>query len=513
MTRIDSAKGAYDGPLITVRNLVKVYLTPAGAFTALNGLDVQVERGEFAAVIGKSGSGKSTFINMLTGIDRPTAGEIFIGRRPIHALNETEMAAWRGRNLGIVFQFFQLIPTLTLVENVMLPMELNGLYVNRRERRNRALSLLEMVEVAEQADKLPSAVSGGQQQRVAVARAMANDPPLIIADEPTGNLDSRTAERIFNLFEELVAQGKTILMVTHDDELASRVNRTIVIADGEIVNEYIVQALAALSQDQLIEVTRYFEPRTFARGETIVRQGEHGAEFFIITDGKVDVLVEQPGGNEMLVDRLSRGHYFGEMALIAGSLRTATVRAAADGEVSIVALDGVNFQNLISDSRSLREELGRIVDRRLLAYRVQALAELKVDQLQALIGRRPLDYYPPGSTILRQGSLGDSFFVIVEGEVEVVLDQVAGPVGGDEKVLERLAPGQFFGELALLGDSRRSATVRASGVGAKVVELDRAVFEELITSSEQFRMRLEDDAAGRQERIARHSAPAVSGDA
>src|SRR5688500_17969674 len=248
--------------LIEIRDLVKVYKTPAGDFTAVKGIDVEVQKGEFVAIIGKSGSGKSTFINMITGIDRPTSGEIVIAGAPVHSFNEAQMAAWRGRNLGIVFQFFQLFPSLTSLENIILRMELNNLY-SKRERRERALHLLEKVEMAEQAHKLPSSISGGQQQRVAIARALANDPPLLVADEPTGNLDSKTAEKIFTLFENLVASGTTILMVTHDRDLARRVNRTILISDGEIVNEYLVRALSTLTQDQLVEISCTIEPQVF----------------------------------------------------------------------------------------------------------------------------------------------------------------------------------------------------------------------------------------------------------
>jgi len=208
-------------PYVDARRLVKVFPTPAGDFMALRGIDLQVERGEFVAVIGKSGSGKSTLINLITGIERPTTGEIVVGGEPLHTFDEDRMAQWRGRNLGIVFQFFQLLPTLTLVENVMLPMDINRLFPPA-ERRERAMRLLERVGMAEQAGKRPAAVSGGQQQRVAIARALANDPSLIIADEPTGNLDSRTAETIFALFQQLADEGKTIIMVTHDEARAAR---------------------------------------------------------------------------------------------------------------------------------------------------------------------------------------------------------------------------------------------------------------------------------------------------
>jgi putative ABC transport system ATP-binding protein len=222
--------------LIELRQVSKTYVSGAGPFTALKGIDLKVDRGEFIAVIGKSGCGKSTLVNMITGVDRPTAGEVLVGGMAIQHLNEDQIAVWRGRNIGVIFQFFQLLPTLSIVENVMLPMDFGNVYT-AAERRVRAMRLLEEVEMATQADKLPSAVSGGQQQRAAIARALANDPPIIVADEPTGNLDSKTATAIFQLFEGLVEHGKTILMVTHDSDLAQRVSRAIVMADGEIVEE------------------------------------------------------------------------------------------------------------------------------------------------------------------------------------------------------------------------------------------------------------------------------------
>lgn len=219
--------------LIELNNVVKEYATAAGKFTALKGVSLQVDTHEFVAVIGKSGSGKSTLINMITGIDRPTSGDVFVGDTAVHTLSEGKMAVWRGKHVGVIFQFFQLLPTLTLLENVMLPMDFCKTYP-AGERRDRAMQLLDHVGMAEQANKLPSAVSGGQQQRVAIARALANDPPIIVADEPTGNLDSKTANQVFDLFNLLVQEGKTILMVTHDQDLARRVTRAVIVADGEI---------------------------------------------------------------------------------------------------------------------------------------------------------------------------------------------------------------------------------------------------------------------------------------
>ena len=223
-------------PLIDLRGVRKAYATPAGDFLALKGIDLQIARGEFVAVLGKSGAGKSTLINMVTGIDQPTAGEICVNRQAVHAMNEGQIATWRGNNVGVIFQFFQLLPMLTCAQNVMLPMDFANLYNSPRQRRERALYLLDQVGIAEQADKLPSAVSGGQRQRVAIARALANDPSFLAADEPTGSLDSKTAGEVFLVFEKLVDGGTTILMTTHDRELASRVTRTVRITDGRIMD-------------------------------------------------------------------------------------------------------------------------------------------------------------------------------------------------------------------------------------------------------------------------------------
>jgi putative ABC transport system ATP-binding protein len=224
------------GAMIDLRAITKVYETDAGPFLALKGIELQVYPGEFVAVVGKSGSGKSTLINMFTGIDHPTEGEVIVAGTQISQLDEGQMAEWRGRHLGIVFQFFQLLPTLNLIENVMLPMDLCHMF-DEAERPERAMHLLEQMGLADDATKFPAAVSGGHQQRAAIARALANDPPILVADEPTGNLDSRTAESVFRLFESLVAGGKTILMVTHDGELAARVPRALTLADGQFVDE------------------------------------------------------------------------------------------------------------------------------------------------------------------------------------------------------------------------------------------------------------------------------------
>jgi putative ABC transport system ATP-binding protein len=223
-------------PLVEMKDVVKVFKTPALEFMALKGVSVSIYPGEFVSIVGKSGSGKSTLANMITGIDHPTSGTVRVGGTFVHSLSESQMSAWRGRNLGIVFQFFQLLPMLTLLENVMLPMDFCDV-IPAAEREDRAMDLLCLVGLEEFAEKTPEAVSGGQQQSAAIARALANDPPLIIADEPTGNLDSRTAESVFSIFHQLVAQGKTIIMVTHDPGLARRTQYVLSIVDGELRQE------------------------------------------------------------------------------------------------------------------------------------------------------------------------------------------------------------------------------------------------------------------------------------
>jgi len=224
------------GPLVSLNGVGKSYDLPSGSFRALDGADLTVEAGEFVAIVGRSGSGKSTLLNLVAGIDRATDGEIRIGGVDVGALDEAGLARWRGRTVGLVFQFFQLLPTLTAAENVMIPMDFANAYPGA-ERRPRAMALLERMGVAEQADKLPASLSGGQQQRVAIARALANEPALLLADEPTGNLDSQTADAVLALFRELATAGTTIVMATHERDARQAVDRTIVLADGHIVED------------------------------------------------------------------------------------------------------------------------------------------------------------------------------------------------------------------------------------------------------------------------------------
>jgi putative ABC transport system ATP-binding protein len=223
-----------DGTLIDLHGVFKSYETGAGEVPVLKDINLQVRGGEFIGLVGPSGSGKSTLINVITGIDRPTSGDVRVAGQRLNDLSENQLARFRGKHVGVIFQFFQLLPTLTVVENVMLPMDFCRVW-KRSERRERAMELLDLVDVPEIADKLPSQASGGQQQRAAIARALANDPELVVGDEPTGNLDTVSAGLVFALFEELVAQGKTLIMVTHDRELANLVPRIEELRDGRLV--------------------------------------------------------------------------------------------------------------------------------------------------------------------------------------------------------------------------------------------------------------------------------------
>jgi ABC-type lipoprotein export system ATPase subunit len=346
-----------------LNNVVKAYKTQAGDFLALKNVNLSIGSGEFVGIIGKSGSGKSTLINMITGIDRPSRGEVIVANTPVHTLNEGRMAQWRGHNLGIVFQFFQLLPILTVIENVMLPMDFCHLYTSR-QRKQKALDLLAMVGVAEQANKLPSQLSGGEQQRVAIARALANDPPIIMADEPTGNLDSKTSAIVFEVFEKLVASGKTIVMVTHDGDLARKVKRTIIIADGEIIEEYLTRTFPALTQSQLIQTTALLKSVKLPAGACIFKQNEAAANFYLVTKGEVNVSVKDRRGKEHPVACLHRGEFFGGISLIRGCPNLTTATTAATGDTEVAYLDRESFNQFIASSPESKESILKTSDER-----------------------------------------------------------------------------------------------------------------------------------------------------
>ena len=348
--------------IIELRNVHKAYKSAAGDFLALKGIDMEIGAGEFVSVIGKSGSGKSTLLNMVTGIDRPTTGEVFVNGTAVHQLNENELAGWRGESMGIIFQFFQLLPALSLMQNVILPMDLAGKY-KPRERRERAEYLLEIVDLVDQRHKLPSMVSGGQQQRAAMARALANDPPIVIADEPTGNLDSKTAETVFKLFNELVAQGKTVIIVTHDSSLARRAHRTALITDGEIVNEFITKVFPTMTHEQLLAATHKITPRQYEPGAMILTEGKDNDKFYIVSKGIVDVFLPRPNHSDVVILQLGPGKYFGEIAFFHGQKSRASVRAAESNPVEVLALDYETLNALLEESEPTWEALHQAADR------------------------------------------------------------------------------------------------------------------------------------------------------
>ena len=350
--------------LIQLDNIVKAYKTEAGDFIALRDVNLTIGDGEFIAVIGKSGSGKSTLINMIAGIDRPTAGEVYIAGTPICGLNESKMARLRGHSLGIVFQFFQLLPLLTAAENIMLPMDFCNIYT-AGERKKRSLDLLDKVGLVEHADKLPSTLSGGEQQRVAIARALANDPPIILADEPTGNLDSKTSEVVFHVFEQLVDSGKTILMVTHDNDLAKKAKRTIHIADGEIFEEYLAKAFPSLTQQQLIWATSRMEFQKYPAGSIIVGKGKPAEKFYLVIDGRAEVVLTAQDEEDYTAAYIESGQHFGEIELLRGRNNIATIRATIDQPIEVATLDSDSFTRLINESESTRQAICAVAEQRL----------------------------------------------------------------------------------------------------------------------------------------------------
>lgn len=354
--------------LIQMRGVVKTFKNAAGEFTVLHGIDLTIKRGDFVAIVGKSGSGKSTLLNMITGIDHPTGGQVVIGGTDIYELTESQRSLWRGKNLGIVFQFFQLLPMLTLLENVMLPMDYVGMY-DFDERPKRAMALLEMVGLEQAAHKLPLAVSTGQQQSAAIARALATNPPTLIADEPTGNLDSRAAEAIIDLFEELVEHGKTIVMVTHDPSLTSRTSRTVTISDGILINEIVAKALPLLTHPQMLDITRKFERRVYQAGESIIHRDEQVNHFFMIESGEVDIVLQGKRREDAVLARLEAGDYFGEIELMRGGKSVANVRAGAEGPVELLALARADFNQMLAESPLTQEAISSIVQERLKAHK------------------------------------------------------------------------------------------------------------------------------------------------
>jgi len=351
--------------MIDIRNVIKVFKNAAGEFKVLKGIDLAIERGQFVSIVGKSGSGKSTLLNMFTGIDHPTSGHVIVNGTDLYTnMNESDRSLWRGKNLGIVFQFFQLLPMLSLLENVMLPMDYANMY-DFDERPKRAMELLTLVGLEKQANKLPLAVSTGQQQLAAIARALATNPPLLVADEPTGNLDSRSSDAIIQLFEKLVSDGKTVVMVTHDPSLTARTTRNIIISDGELINEAVALALPLLKHRLMLAVTKKSQRLTINPGQAILNRDQHVDSFFMISRGDVDIVLEGKNKEDITVTRLVPGQYFGEVELVRGGKSIASVRASGDNQVELLALTRDDFHDLLKESPLTEEAIGRMVQHRL----------------------------------------------------------------------------------------------------------------------------------------------------
>ena len=361
----DTAREAtrQEKPAIVLQGVNKVYENAAGKFVALKSIDMQLNYGQFISIVGKSGCGKSTLLNMITGIDHPTSGEVIVGGEQIYEMSESKRALWRGRNMGVVFQFFQLLPTLTLLENTMLPMDYCRMYPFN-ERPDRAMQLLTMVGLEDQAHKLPTAISSGQQQSAAIARALATDPSIILADEPTGNLDSRAAENVLTLFETLAAQGKTILIVTHDPSITRRTDQTIILSDGEIIDQAVARALPFLSHPQMLAATHRAQKQKIAPGTTILQQGETVEHFFMIESGEVEIMVKNRRSQETRLACLGSGQFFGEVELTQGGQSIASVISASHG-AELALLPKEVFYELIDGSALTRHAIGEVAATRL----------------------------------------------------------------------------------------------------------------------------------------------------
>ncbi len=390
------------------------------------------------------------------------------------------MAIWRGRNLGVIFQFFQLLPTLTLIENIVLPMEFGRLYT-AFERKERAMRLLEMVGMKELAHKLPSAISGGQQQRVAIARALANDPDVLVADEPTGSLDSKTSDTIFQIFEDFVAQGKTILMVTHDRDLVSRVSRVVLIADGEIVNQRVSQSLPTLNKTQLVEIYSRLTPFTYAPGTTIFRQGDQADKFYIIVKGQIKIVIQHSSGQEITSAILGAGQYFGEAGLLENGTRNATARVTPDSEAILLGLDCEMFNKLVIDSQLTNDAIAKLMRQH---PNTNQSMQVIPDLSQAYATQLQVDYerinYQPGEIIIKKGDLADKFYLITKGAVEVMSPH-------DERLpIVRLSSGQYFGEMDLIKGRQWKNTVRIAvdlDTDVEVIVIERETFHRMSTEA------------------------------
>ena len=338
-------------PAIQLSAVNKTYESAAGKFVALKSIDLTFEYGSFISIVGKSSSGKSTLINMIAGIDHPTSGEVVVGNNRIYDLSESKRARWRGLNMGVVFQFFQLPPTLTLLENTMLPMDYCRVY-SFNERPKKAMELLQLVGLEEHANKLPSMVSSGQQQSAAIARSLATDPPIILADEPTGNLDTRSADVVLDLFDKLAAQGKTIVIVTHEPSITQRTDHVVILSDGEVIHPTVAECLPYLSHPDMLQVTKQAEFRHLMPGETLFDRGAALDQLVLLANGSLD-LVDSSGD---AVGQLLAGQSYGGAELLRGETAQRGLRAVAE-PAELLLLDRPIFLEIVENSPATAAEL------------------------------------------------------------------------------------------------------------------------------------------------------------
>jgi len=325
----------------------------------LDDVSFTVEPKEFVTIVGQSGAGKTTLMKMLIAEDRPTDGAVYLESINIHKLGRGEMNRLR-RRIGTVFQDYRLLPNKTVYENIAFAMEASGR--KDAEVASDVPHVLELVDLSHKIWNFPGQLSGGERQRVAIARAIVTQPDIIIADEPTGNLDSKTAESIFSLFNDLVAHGKTVIIVTHDSGLAKRAHRTALIADGEIVNEYVARAMPTLTQDQMLQATRNAKSTIFEPGTMILAEGASADCFYIVSKGTVEVFLPRKNQSDVIATQLGPGKFFGEMALFHDRRRQASVRASEHGPVEVLSLSYDELSELLGQSEATRDFLRQIAE-------------------------------------------------------------------------------------------------------------------------------------------------------
>ena len=343
--------------LIEITDLTKHYQSGGETVEALRGVTFTVEAGEFVTIMGQSGSGKSTLLSILGGMNHPTGGAVEMAGVKLYDLPGERLADFRAGNLGFIFQSFHLIPYLTALENVLLPLAIAG--AKKGEKIAVARGALGKVGLGTKIDRLPNQLSGGEQERVAIARAIVNNPRILFADEPTGNLDSKTAESVFALFNDLAAKGKTIIIVTHDSGLAKRTQRTALISDGELVNEYVAKAMPTLTQEQMLQVTRTARSILYEPGAMILAEGTNANGFYVVSKGTVEVVLPRPDRSDVVAVQLGPGKFFGEMEFFHDQKHRASVRATDSGPVEVLALNYEQLNELLSQSLVTREALQR----------------------------------------------------------------------------------------------------------------------------------------------------------